>query len=160
MNTFWNVIWIFPYFGWIVAIFYGILGLCVCATVVGLPLGLGILQYSKFLFWPHGNAMISKADLEVITEKERPLWWRVFAMIVRIIYFPFGVINAIMGVLVAAVYMLTIIGIPNGLVLMKSIGTLFNPVNKVCVPAALVNEIERTKALRQYAPVKTPAAQN
>ncbi|MDE6695838.1 MAG: YccF domain-containing protein, partial [Muribaculaceae bacterium] len=83
MNIFWNILWIFPFFGWIWAILYGILGLCVCATVVGLPIGLGLLQYSKFLFWPHGNAMISKSDLEVITEKERPLWWKIFAMIVR-----------------------------------------------------------------------------
>ena len=98
MNTFWNVLWVFPFCGWIVAILYGFLGLCVCATVVGLPIGLGLLQYSLFLFWPHGNAMISKSDLEIITEKSRPTWWKVFALIVQIIYFPFGLINAIFGV--------------------------------------------------------------
>ena len=152
MNIFWNILWIFPFFGWIWAILYGILGLCVCATVVGLPIGLGLLQYSKFLFWPHGNAMISKSDLEVITEKERPLWWKIFAMIVRILYFPFGLINAILGTLYGFLCFLSIIGIPEGLVMMKSIGTLFNPINKVMVPAALRDEIERVKALRRYAP--------
>ena len=152
MNIFWNILWIFPFFGWIWAILYGILGLCVCATVVGLPIGLGLLQYSKFLFWPHGNAMISKSDLEVITEKERPLWWKIFAMIVRILYFPFGLINAILGTLYGFLCFLSIIGIPEGLVMMKSIGTLFNPINKVMVPAALRDEIERVKALKRYAP--------
>lgn len=152
MNIFWNILWIFPFFGWIWAILYGILGLCVCATVVGLPIGLGLLQYSKFLFWPHGNAMISKSDLEIITEKERPLWWKIFAMIVRILYFPFGLLNAIGGTLYGFVCFLTIIGIPEGLVMMKSIGTLFNPINKVMVPAALRDEIERVKALRRYSP--------
>ncbi|MDE6548007.1 MAG: hypothetical protein K2L22_03320 [Muribaculaceae bacterium] len=152
MNIFWNILWIFPFFGWIWAILYGILGLCVCATIVGLPIGLGLLQYSKFLFWPHGNAMISKSDLEVITEKERPLWWKIFAMIVRILYFPFGLINAILGTLYGFVCFITIIGIPEGLVMMKSIGTLFNPINKVMVPAALRDEIERVKAMRRYSP--------
>lgn len=152
MNVFWNILWICPFFGWVLAILYGILGLCVCATVVGLPLGLGLLQYSKFLFWPHGNAMISKSDLEVITEKERPLWWKIFALIVRILYFPFGLFNAIIGTIYGFVCFLTIIGIPEGLVMMKSIGTLFNPINKVVVPAALRDEIERVKALRRYAP--------
>lgn len=153
MNTFWNILWLLG-FGWVVAIFYGFFGLIMCATIVGMPIGLGLLQFSKFLFWPHGNAMISKSDLEVITEKERPLWWRIFAMIVRLLYFPIGLICAITGAVYGFFWLIFIITIPEGLVMMKSIGTLFNPVNKVCVPSALVDEINRTKALRRYAPRK------
>lgn len=123
-----------------------------CATIVGLPIGLGLLQYSKFLFWPHGNAMISKSDLEVITEKERPLWWKIFAWIVQILYFPIGLFCAVMGVIYGFLCLISIIGIPEGLVMMKSIGTLFNPVNKVVVPSALSHEINRVKSLRKYSP--------
>jgi uncharacterized membrane protein YccF (DUF307 family) len=42
--------------------------------------------------------------------------------------------------------MLSIIGIPVALVIAKSLGTVLNPVNKVCVPAAVAEELERRKA--------------
>jgi hypothetical protein len=40
----------------------------------------------------------------------------------------------------------TIINIPVALVIAKSLGTYLNPVNKLCVHSAVVEEIERRKA--------------
>jgi len=51
---------------------------------------------------------------------------------------------------IAALFV-TIIGIPVALVLAKSLGTYFNPVNKICVPKAVQNELEQRKAKEQIA---------
>ena len=52
------------------------------------------------------------------------------------------------------------IGIPCGLVEAKALSAIFNPINKICVPRVVAEEIERRKAsntLNKY--VKVPASQ-
>lgn len=162
MKTFLNFLWNFPFLGFIYAIITGISGLLWCLTIIGLPLGLGLLQFSLFLFWPHGYAMVSKGDLEILTEKKRPLWWKIFALIIRIIYFPFGLVHAMFMACVGLIEFFTIIGIPQGLVTMKSISTYFNPVNKVRVPQAVADqiaEIKRGRDINRYAPQKNSSSQ-
>ncbi len=89
--------------------------------------------------------MISKKDLKV----EQNKLWQSFGFIVRILYFPFGLILAVVTILQIAGLFITIIGIPVALVLAKSLGTYFNPVNKVCVPKEVADEIEVRKAKKQ-----------
>ena len=70
-------------------------------------------------------------------------------MIVRILYFPFGLFLAVVTVFQIAGLFITIIGIPVALVLAKSLGTYFNPVNKTCVPKAVADEVASRKAKEQ-----------
>lgn len=91
------------------------------------------------------NLMISKKDLKV----EQNKLWQSFGFIARILYFPFGLILAVVTILQIAGLFITIIGIPVALVLAKSLGTYFNPVNKVCVPKEVADEIEVRKAKKQ-----------
>lgn len=72
MKTFLNILCNFPFLGFIIAIFKAINGAIWCLTIVGIPIGLGLFQFSKFMFWPHGNAMVSKSELETVTEDGRP----------------------------------------------------------------------------------------
>jgi uncharacterized membrane protein YccF (DUF307 family) len=116
-------------------------------SVIGVPIGLGLIQFSKFLLAPFSFAMISKKDLNV---KQNKLW-RIFSFIIRILYFPFGLLLAIVTIFQIAALFVTIIGIPVALVLAKSLGTYFNPVNKICVPKAVQNELEQRKAKEQIA---------
>lgn len=145
MKTFLNIIWNFPFCGFIIALLTAITGAFWCLTIVGLPIGLGLLQFSKFLLWPHGNAMVSKSDLEKVTEKERPTWWKVLAWIAWGIYFPIGLIHVIIMIGITLSEFISIIGIPCALVYVKSLGTYFNPVNRVCVPEVVAKEIQRRK---------------
>ena len=32
---------------------------------IAAPIGVGLMEFGKFLFWPFGNAMISKKELSV-----------------------------------------------------------------------------------------------
>lgn len=134
MKTFLNVIWYFPFFCFLLAIPTALIGLFFCLTVVGLPIGLGILQVAKFLLYPHTHALVSDKQVKSLKGKEQNGLWNIFSTIVSILWIPVGLILSIFLILAAIFNFCTILGIPNGLVLVKMLGAVFNPVNKVCVP--------------------------
>ena len=142
MKTLGNILWHFPFFGFISAILVFLLGGLLTITVVAAPIGLGLIQYSKFLFWPFGNAMTSKKSLNAQQNK----YWALYSKIVMVIYFPIGLICAACAMIQVVGLFVTIIGIPSALVIAKSLGTYLNPVNKVCVPSAVVDELEKRSA--------------
>jgi len=111
------------------AFFTFIIGGILVLTVVGSPIGLGLIQLSRFLLTPFTMSMVSKSDLNI----KQNLLWRTFGIFVRIIYFPFGLVLAIVTLCQIVGLFLSIVGIPVALVLAKSLETYFNPVNKVCV---------------------------
>lgn len=142
MKTLGNILWHFPFFGWISATLVFLLGLILTITIIAAPIGLGLMQYSKFLFWPFGNAMVSQSKLQVKQNK----YWAIYSKIVMVIYFPIGLICAIASAVQVCGLFISLIGIPAALVVARSLGTFLNPVNKVCVPAAVVDELERRDA--------------
>ena len=147
MRTLGNILWHIPFLGFLTALGTFLIGSLFVITVIGAPIGLGLIQLSKFLLTPFSSAMISKKDLNVDQNK----LWQSFSFIVRILYFPFGLMLAIATIFQIAALFITIIGIPVALVLAKSLGTYFNPVNKTCVPKAVQNEVEQRKAKEQVA---------
>jgi uncharacterized membrane protein YccF (DUF307 family) len=142
MRTLGNILWHFPFFGFVSALFIFLLGGFLVITVIGAPIGLGLIELSKFLLTPFSKAMISKNDLNI----EQNKYWAIYGLIVRIIYFPFGLFLAIITIIQIFFLFITIIGIPVALVLAKSVSTYFNPVNKKCVPRLIVDELEKIKA--------------
>ena len=142
MKTLGNILWHFPFFGFLNAISVYLLGLLLTITVIAAPVGLGLMEFGKFLFWPFGNSMVSKSELNVEQNKA----WKTYSTIVMIIYFPFGLLLAIVGVCQVVGLFISIIGIPAALVVAKSLGTYLNPVNKKCVPAAVTDELDKRKA--------------
>nr|MBZ4218943.1 hypothetical protein [Chlorobium sp.] len=94
MKTLGNILWHFPFFGFFSAILVYLLGFILTVTVVAAPIGLGLMEYGKFLFAPFGHAMISKSDLNV---KQNPAW-KAYSTIVMIIYLPLGLILALIAV--------------------------------------------------------------
>ena len=142
MRTLGNILWHVPFLGFLSALGTFLIGGLLVITVIGAPLGLGLIQLSKFLLTPFSSAMISKKDLKADQNK----LWQTFGIIVRILYFPFGLFLAVVTVIQIAGLFISIIGIPVALVLAKSLGTYFNPVNKTCVPKAVVDEVASRKA--------------
>lgn len=142
MRTLGNILWHFPFLGFLSALGTLIIGGLFIITVIGAPIGLGLVQLSKFLLTPFSSAMVDKKDLKA----EQNKLWLTFGLIVRILYFPFGLFLAVVTVFQIAGLFITIIGIPIALVLAKSLGTYFNPVNKACVPKAVSDELSHRKA--------------
>ncbi|MDR2915358.1 MAG: hypothetical protein LBV74_11090 [Tannerella sp.] len=153
MKVFLNILWHIPFGGFITAIFMALTGLFFCLTIVFIPVGLGFFQISKFLFWPHGNAMVNKADLGLLNEREQSQFWKVWCIINRILYFIPGLCTVISATLLAFGEFISLIGIPCGLVWIKVLGAIFNPCNKICVPESVAMEIDKAKqnnSLRGY----------
>lgn len=142
MRTLGNILWHVPFLGFLSALGTFLIGGLLVITVIGAPLGLGLIQLSKFLLTPFSSAMISKKDLKADQNK----LWQTFGIIVRILYFPFGLFLAVVIIFQIAGLFISIIGIPVALVLAKSLGTYFNPVNKTCVPKAVADEVASRKA--------------
>lgn len=142
MKTLGNILWHIPFMGFISAIFVYLFGLVLAATVVAAPIGLGLMELGKFLFSPFGHAMVSKDDLNI----EQNQKWKMYSTIVRVIYFPFGLLFAILAIFQVVFLFFTIVGIPVAIVVAKSLGTYLNPVNKKCVHSAVADELERRVA--------------
>jgi uncharacterized membrane protein YccF (DUF307 family) len=145
MRTLANILWHVPFLGFLSAFATFIIGGLFVITVIGAPIGLGLIQLSKFLLTPFSSAMINRSD---IRSKENPLW-KTFGIIVRILYFPFGLILTVVTIFQIAGLFISIIGIPVALVLAKSLSTYFNPVNKICVVKAVADEVASRKAKAQ-----------
>ena len=137
-----NIIWHFPFLGFVAAGIYWLIGFLLTLTVIAAPIGLGLMEFGKFLLAPFSNAMVSKADLNV----EQNTFWKNYSTIVMIIYLPFGLLFVLISAIQVVGLCITIVGIPVALVIAKSLGTLLNPVNKKCVHRAVADELERRKA--------------
>lgn len=146
MNGCLNVLWHFPFLGFLIAIGYALWGVVLCCTVILLPLGLGYLQIARFTLTPFSSALVSKKDLELIRPQERSEAMKIYSTIIFVLFIPFGVIAAGLACFQILYCFLSIVGIPCGIVWVKLLPSLFNPVDKVCVPKSVADEIGRIKA--------------
>ena len=139
-----NIIWFFMA-GWILAILTYLSGLILTILVVTAPVGLGLMEYGKFLFLPFTHDMVRKKKGSVIDAVH--MTYQTYANIVKVIYIiVFGIWLFIGGIFTVIGQFITIIGIPCAIVLAKSLGTIFNPVDKVCISHDLAEELRRRVA--------------
>ena len=136
-----NALWHVLCLGFVIAIITYLLGLLLSVTVVGAPIGIGLMELGKFYFKPFSSSMISEKELAV----ERSSVWKFFSVIVYLLYFPVGLFLWIIGLAQVVVLFITLIGIPMALVVAKSLGTQFYPIGKKCVSSYLANALEEEK---------------
>lgn len=60
MRTLGNILWHFPFLGFISAFFTFLAGLFLTITIIAAPIGLGLIQYARFLMLPFSSVMVSK----------------------------------------------------------------------------------------------------
>lgn len=157
MRTLGNILWHFPFLGFAQAALTWLLGLVLTITVIAAPIGRGLMEYGKFLFAPFTKAMVSRRALNEHQNEA----WQAYSTLVTVLYLPFGLVLAVICVVQIGGLIVSIIGIPVALVLARSLGTFFNPVNKKCVPRVVAEELERRKAageLGQYLPARSESA--
>jgi len=145
VRTIGNLLWLLPFFGWVTAGLTYLVGLIFTLTGVGAPIGLGLMEHGKFLLWPFGKVMISKDQLNIEQNKA----WKAYSIIIMILYFLIGLVLWVMSIFQIILLFISIIGIPIALVLVKSLGTALNPVNKKCVKSSVLDELDRRKAVEQ-----------
>lgn len=142
MRTLGNILWHVPFLGFLNAIVVYLVGLILVSSVIAAPIGLGLMEFGKFLFFPFGNAMISKSQLQV----SQNAIWKTYSFIIMLVYLPLGLLIAFVCLFQVVGLLCTVIGIPVAMVVAKSLGTFLNPVNKICVSMAVADELERRKA--------------
>ena len=153
MNGCLNILWHFPFFGFLFAFFYALFGAILCCTVVLYPVGLGFFQIARFLLTPFSSALVTRKELDLVRPEERSTAAAAFSTVITILYFPFGLIAAAGALFAMIGEFLSIIGIPCGIVWFKALPAIFMPVGKICVPKAVADEIARIKAgdtVRRY----------
>ena len=96
MKTLGNILWHFPFLGFLSALYTLVLGLVFTITVVGAPIGFGMIQHSKFLLTPFSKRMISDSKLN----EDKSTLWKILSVIAFIIYLPFGILASIVTVTV------------------------------------------------------------
>ncbi|MFA5646730.1 MAG: YccF domain-containing protein [Bacteroidales bacterium] len=130
MRTLANIIWHIPFLGFVTAFWTFIVGGILTLTIVAAPIGLGLIQLSQFLLTPFSRKMVSRNTLN----RRQNRLWQAYGIIVSILYFPIGLVLAIITICQIVGLFFSIVGIPVAIVLAKSLGTFLSPVNKVCVP--------------------------
>jgi len=130
VRTIANILWHIPFLGFLNALYAFLLGLLLTALVIPAPIGLGLIQYAKFLMFPFSTKMVSSSEAG---RRRNPLW-AAYSTIIMILYLPFGLVAFIFGLVQCLGLAVTIIGLPGAYIIFKSLGTYFNPVGKVCAP--------------------------
>jgi uncharacterized membrane protein YccF (DUF307 family) len=133
-----NIWWHVVCFGWLTAFLNLLVGVIWIVTIIGIPVGLGLFQYSKFLLAPFSRTIVTKDSLGI---KIHPVW-RVLGIISWILYLPCGLILCLATVLQIILLCVTILGIPIAVVLAKSLGTYFKPVFKKCISVEVRDEMQ------------------
>jgi len=141
-----TLLWHVPFFGFVSAAYMFLLGIIFTLSVVGAPLGTGLFELGRFYLTPFGYRMVDASDLPTGLS-QNPLW-RIWGWLMVLLWLPLGILAAIALTIQAALLCLTIIGIPAGVAIARSIGTVLNPVGKKMVSVDLIDELHhrRTRA--------------
>lgn len=132
MRTLGNIIWNIPFLGFVTAALVFLIGLLFVVTIIAAPIGLGLIQYSKFLLLPFSYDMVSKSEIDGDANKN--ILWQTYGFILKTVYVIFlGIPMVILSLVHIVCCFCSIIGIPVAIVMAKSLGTLLQPVGKVCV---------------------------
>ena len=136
-----NIIWHIPFLGFLSALYMFLLGAFFTLTIVGAPLGAGLFELGRFYLAPFGNRLIDASDLGTPLS-QNPVWV-VWGWFITLLWLPFGLIACFFLVFQALSLCLTIIGIPAGIAIFRSLETILNPVGKTVISAHLRTEMSR-----------------
>lgn len=103
MNLLGNIIWL-VFGGLVAAIGYVVGGFVLCITIVGIPWGLQCFKLASVVLWPFGKSIVPKQGGEGCLSLLCNIIWLLCG----------GLYTAIIHLVFAAIFYITIIGIPFG----------------------------------------------
>lgn len=103
MNLFLNFLWLILG-GLIIALYYFLMGLLFCITIIGAPFGLQLFKIGVFALWPFGHEAVSDTnDGGCLAILMNVLWILFGGIEIALLHVSFGILCCI-----------TIVGIPFG----------------------------------------------
>ena len=138
MSTALNLLWFFIGGGLVAGILWFVTGLVLCATIIGIPVGIAAFRIGAYTLWPFGRDLV---DARLIGDK------RVFGttLINALWILLAGIWLALSHAALGLIYCVTIIGIPFGLAHLKITRACFVPLG-----VRIVSD-EMAKAAKQRA---------
>ena len=119
MKTLGNLLWLL-FGGLLIALFYFLVGLLMCITLIGIPFGIQLFKFGRYSLWPFGHELVDGPGepgcVSVVMDLIWILtgWWEV------------SLFHLVFGLL----FCLTIVGIPWGLQHFKMILPALIPFGK------------------------------
>ena len=99
-----NILW-FVLGGFIISLYYFLVGLFFCITIIGIPFGLQLIKLAGFALWPVGHdVQPGENDGGCLSILMNVIWILVGGIEIAMLHLTFGVVLCI-----------TIVGIPFGL---------------------------------------------
>lgn len=99
-----NILWLILG-GLLVAIYYWLIGLLICITIIGIPFGVQLIKIGNFALWPFGHEIQSGPnDSGCLSILMNVIWILVGGIEIATLHLTFGVFCCI-----------TIVGIPFGI---------------------------------------------
>lgn len=99
-NIFWLILG-----GFIISLYYALIGLLFCCTIIGIPFGVQLFKMAGFALWPFGREVTSGSnDNGCLSIFMNVLWIFLGGIEIALLHFGFGIVCC-----------LTIIGIPFGI---------------------------------------------
>ena len=99
-----NILW-FVLGGFLVSLYYFVMGLLFCITIVGIPFGLQLIKMAGFALWPFGrNVASGPSDGGCLSILMNVIWILCGGIEIAMLHLTFGVVLC-----------MTIVGIPFGL---------------------------------------------
>ena len=114
-----NILW-FVLGGFLVALYYWIVGLLTCITIIGIPFGVQLIKMGTFALWPFGHEVTSGPnDSGCLAIIMNVIWILVGGIEIAVLHLSFGLFGCI-----------TIVGIPFGIQHVKMAFLALVPVGK------------------------------
>lgn len=120
-----NIIW-FVLVGWWSFLLYALCGVLCCITIIGIPIGKSLFQYAKLMALPFGKVIVKETDIKGVENVSAVR--RVCGVIANILWLPFGICFFLGNIAVMIASAITIIGIPQAIVIAKSCKFLLWPI--------------------------------
>lgn len=104
MKTLGNIFWLI-FGGAIISLYYALIGLLFCITIIGIPFGVQLFKMAGFALWPFGREVTSgDNDNGCLSIFMNVLWIILGGIEIAFLHFGFGLLCCI-----------TIVGIPFGI---------------------------------------------
>ena len=117
-----NIIWAL-FGGLFIALYYFVVGLLLCLTVVGIPFGLQLMKMAGFALWPFGHEVQAGPQDSGCLSVCMNILWIIFG----------GIEIALTHLGLGVVFCVTIIGIPFGLQHFKMALLALVPFGKIII---------------------------
>jgi uncharacterized membrane protein YccF (DUF307 family) len=123
MSKIGNFLW-FILGGWWSALVFLFWGALLCATIIGIPVGLALFQFAKLMAFPFGRVIVRNTQVRHVS-----LIVKILQTIINVLWaVTGGITTAIILLIEAILCCITIIGIPVGIVLFRSAVFLVAPI--------------------------------